>query len=143
MTDELSDYLLKECYEISERFEPMENAKMILREKRGGITLTNGVVPQDMSIGSTQSFMQTVSEVTYELAMEGLDDRVNREFSQKHAVENMPDCAEKQYILALLELRNGTYETQRISALRYLKEALSKEPNDPRFIALAQVLSEA
>lgn len=51
--------------------------------------------------------------------------------------------AEKEYILALLALRNGTNETQRFKALKHIRTALSDSPNDPRYIALAAVLQDA
>lgn len=143
MADELRDFLIKECYEIAERFETMEISKMILREKSKNINLFEGITPQDVSISSSKSYMQSVSEVMYELSMEVFGGETTKDFPLSHVVSSIPECAEKNYILALLELRRGTNETQRLSALQYLLNALSEEPNDPRFRALAQILREA
>lgn len=143
MADNLRDFLLKECYELAERFEPMEIPKMVLREKSKNIKLLDGITPQDASISSSKSYMQSVSEVMHQLSMEGLGSDAVNDFSLSHVVSSIPDCAEKNYILALLELRRGTNETQRLSALQYLSSALSEEPNDPRFRTLAQILRDA
>lgn len=143
MADELCDFLLKECYEIAERYEPMEIPKMILREKSKNIKLLEEITPHDASLSSSKSYMQSVSEIMYELSMEGLGGETINDFPLSHVVSSIPECAEKNYILALLELRRGTNETQRLSALQYLSSALSEEPNDPRFRALAQILKEA
>lgn len=143
MVDNLRDFLLKECYELAERFEPMEIPKMVLREKSKNIKLLDGITPQDASISSSKSYMQSVSEVMHQLSMEGLGSDAVNDFSLSHVVSSIPDCAEKNYILALLELRRGTNETQRLSALQYLSSALSEEPNDPRFRTLAQILRDA
>lgn len=143
MSDDMKNFLLKECYDISERFESMEIPKMILREKSKNIEMIKGITPQDSSYISNKSYMQSVSEVTYELSMEGLDTVATKDFSLSYVVSSIPECAEKNYILALLELRKGTNETHRLSALQYLSSALAEEPNDPRFRALAQILRDA
>lgn len=143
MTDEMCDFLIKECYEIAERFETMEIPKMILREKSKNIKLLEGIIPQDDSLCSSKSYMQSVSEVMYELSMEGLGGETKKDFPLSHVVSSIPECAEKNYILALLELRRGTNEMHRLSVLQYLSRALSEEPNDPRFRALTQILRDA
>lgn len=143
MSDDIKNYLLKECYDISERYESVEIPKMILREKSKNIEMIKGIIPQDSSYSSNKSYMQKVSEVMYELSMEGLDAATTKDFPLSYVVGSIPECAEKNYILALLELRKGTNETQRLSARQYLSSALSEEPNDPRFRALAQILRDA
>ena len=115
----------------------------VLREKSKNIKLLDGITPQDASLNSSKSYMQSVSEVMHQLSIEGLGSATGNDFPLSHVVSSIPDCAEKNYILALLELRKGTNETQRLSALQYLSSALSEEPNDPRFRTLAQILRDA
>lgn len=143
MSNDLKDFLLKECYDIAERYEPMEIPKMILREKSKNIDIEKDFLPPGSPLDSNNSYMQRVSEITYALSMEALNSAISGDFPLIHMLNSIPDCAEKYYIYALLELRKGTNEDQRTSALDYLISALDEEPNDPRFLALAQIIRES
>ena len=86
--------------------------------------------------------MQIVSEAIYGLTLEGFAASGNTAFKYAHKINNLPSSAEKEYVLALLALRNRTDEEQRLYALRHISVALSYSPNDPRYIALANVLQD-
>ena len=143
MSEDMKDYLLKECYEIAERFETKEISKMILREKIKNIGTAYEGNSQCDSDTSTDSYMQSISEIIRELSTEGLDVPTAEDFRLSHIVSSIPECAEKNYILALLELRRGTNETHRLAAIRYVESALAEELDDPRFRTLAEILKNA
>lgn len=142
MQDEMKDILLKECYELSERFETMDVAKNILREKSKKINLLKEPTSQSMVSNLDKSYMQKVTDVIYELTMESFVGNETKDFKLNYVVNSLPMCAEKNYLLALLALRKGTSETQRLSALQYVSSALAESPNDPRYRALAQILKD-
>ena len=50
---------------------------------------------------------------------------------------------EEAYFRALQALERGTTETFRTEALRHIREALAALPDDPRYLALADILQEA
>ena len=50
---------------------------------------------------------------------------------------------ESEYAMALLALARGTGAAERTEAIRHLNAALSRTPDDPRYLALAHALEEA
>ncbi len=135
-------FQLKECYELAVLYTNDEMAKNILREKAKSIGIPKDYIPAQDDATYQESEMQIMSDVMYELALEGNTSPANTSFKYKNKVESLSDSGEKEYILALLSLRNGTVESNRIEALGHLTAALSHTPNDPRMIALARILEE-
>lgn len=106
--------LLKECYELATYYETDVSVLSILQEK-----------------------------------IKGLEDSLDRPLYQnKNTIETFQYehkaslNSEKEYQLAVLALRKGTTETQRVEALRHLKIAISQSLNDPRIVTLAKILTE-
>lgn len=117
------------------------SARKQCEDDRQRFNMNYAPVQTDATYQETE--MQIASEAIYELSLEGFSASEKAGFKQAHKIDNLPSSSEKEFILALLSLRNGTYETQRLDALRHISIALSFSPNDPRFIALANVLQEA
>lgn len=132
--DSIEAFQLKECYDLATQFEKLDTAKEVLREKSKRINIPKNYVPVQADISYQETEMQIVSEAIYGLTLGG--------FRYSHKVDNLPSSAEKEFILALLSLRNGTNETQRLDALRHISVALSYSLDDPRYIALASVLQD-
>jgi len=109
MIYENDNALLRECYELAERYENLDTAKEILRKKR------KAVDPSKDNL---------------------LDNCMVEEGSV------MSD-SDKYYFLALSTLRNGSYETQRLEALRLVESALAEAPNDVRYKTLAQIIIDS
>ena len=74
--------------------------------------------------------------------MEGAAGTTSDSFRAQYEISSMPNCGDKEYLLAIMALRNGRSETQRLEALRHVSLALSYSPNDPRYIALAKILQQ-
>lgn len=132
-------FLLKECYELAARVEKQDAAKRILQNRARGIDIS---AQQDQSICAPKTPMQIVSEVMSELSLEGRSNAGYASVGSANKVEHLPDCGEKEFMLALLSLGTGTGEAQRLGALRYIRSALRYTPDDPRYIALATILQE-
>ena len=75
--------------------------------------------------------------------MEGAGAAERNEFKNAHKVSSITNIAEREFLLALLALRKGTSETQRVEALRHLEIANSYSPNDLRYITLINVIRDA
>lgn len=139
----LESFQLKECYELATQFERLDQAKEVLREKSKKLDIPMNYAPVQTDAKYQKTEMQIASEVIYGLSLEGFSASESTGYKQAYKIENLPSSAEKEYILALLSLRNGVNETQRLDALRHISIALSFSPDDPRFIALANVLQDA
>lgn len=138
--DSIEAYQLKECYELAAQFEKLDTAKYVLREKSKKIDIPKNYIPLQADATYEESEMQIVSEAIYSLTLEGFAASESAGFKYSHKINSLSSSSEKEYLLTLLALRNGTNETQRIDALRHISVALSYSPNDPRYIALAEIL---
>lgn len=142
MWDSIETFQLKECYDIATQFERIDIARDVLREKLKKIDIPKNYIPVQADAPYTETEMQIISEVLYELSLEGFAASENIGFRYAYKISSLPSSAEKEYVLALLALRNGTNETQRLDAQRHISVALNYSPNDPRYIALASVLQD-
>lgn len=140
--DSIEAFQLKECYDLATQFEKLDTAKDVLRERSKKIDIPKNYVPVQADAAYEETEMQIVSEAIYALTLEGFAASENIGFKYAHKINNLPSSAEKEYVMALLALRNGTNETQRLDALKHISVALSYSPNDPRYIALATVLQD-
>lgn len=140
--DDFESFQLKECYELAAQFEKMDTARAILREKAKKINIPKNYTPVQAGATYEETEMQIISEAIYELSLEGFAASENTGFKYAHKINSLQSSAEKEYVLALLALRNGTTETQRLDALKHISMALIYSPNDPRYIALASVLQD-
>lgn len=131
--------VLKECYALAAQYEQMDAAREILRAKARKINMPDGYFPAGQAPASLQ---QSVSKVVQALVFPG-GDPAQTGFGLQREVDALPDGAEKEYLQALLELHRGTGESQRLRAIRHISAAREHSPNDPRYIALAEVLQEA
>lgn len=141
--DSMEAFQLKECYDLAAQFEKLDTARGVLREKSRRLGIPKDYVPVQADAAYQETEMQIVSEVLYGLTLEGFAASDNTGFRYSHKIGSLPSSAEKEYILALLALRSGTNETQRLEALRHISIALRDSPNDPRYIALACILRDA
>ena len=116
---------MKECYDLATQFEKLDTARDVLREKSKKIDIPRNYIPVQADATYQETEMQIVSEAIYGLSLEGFAASENTGFKYAHKINNLPSSAEKEYVLALLALRNGTNETQRLDALRHISVALS------------------
>lgn len=140
--DNMGFFLLKECYELAANYEADSVARGILRSKGQKISILDGYIPDGNNITLPYSIQQTVSNVIYALTMEGRTAKDPNSFRSQHEISAMPNCGDKEYLLALLALRNGRSESQRLEALRHIRLALSYSLDDPRYRMLAEILQE-
>lgn len=140
--DTIEAFQLKECYDLATQFEKLDTAKDVLREKSKKIDIPKNYIPIQVDATYEETEMQIVSEAIYGLTLEEFVASESAEFKYAHKINNLPSSAEKEYVLALLALRSGTSEPQRINSLEHIRVALSYSPDDPRYIALASVLQD-
>lgn len=133
--------ILKELYLLSEQYEDSDLARDILRTKGKKIKPSNISASVCSLSPNFTTDMQVFSSIISTLSMEGFS--ASNSHYEPVPIASMSESAEKEYLLALLALRNGKNETQRLEALRHVSSALASEPNDPRFQALAAVLQQA
>lgn len=107
------------------------------------MNLPNNYVPIQPNASYTETDMQIASDVMYSLSLEGAGSSERNEFNNAHKVKNISNIAEREFLLALLALRKGTSETQRVEALRHLEIANSYSPNDIRYITLINIIRDA
>ena len=139
--DNIESFLLKECYTLAVQYEENGAARNILRARGKKISIPDGYVPDGNNITLPTSTQQTVSNIIYALTMEGTGTTTDS-FSAQHEISSIPNCGDKEYLLAIMALRSGRSETQRLEALRHVSLALSYSPNDPRYITLAEILQQ-
>ncbi len=136
-------FQLKECYELAALYANDEMAKNVLHKKIKRIEIPEDCYMSDQDDAVYhESEMQIISDAMYELALEGNVSSSDTGFKYKEKIDSLPESGEKEYVLALLSLRKGTTESNRIEALEHLTAALSYAPNDPRLLTLARVLEE-
>ena len=140
--DNIESFLLKECYTLAAQYEANGAARDILRARGRKISIPDGYIPDGSNITLPNSTQQTVSNIIYALTMEGAAGITSDSFRAQHEISSMPNGGDKEYLLAILALRNGRSETQRLEALRHVSLALSYSPNDPRYKTLAEILQQ-
>jgi hypothetical protein len=138
--DSREAFQLKECYELAIQHERLDMAKEVLRDKSKNQDIPLIIPPIQTDAAFPESEMQIVSEALYELTQEGLAVQEKKDLKYAHRITNLPASAEKEFVLALLSLRNGTNETYRLDALKHISTALYFSPDDPRFVAFADIL---
>lgn len=136
-------FQLKECYDLAARFAKLDTVREVLREKSKKIDQSANSVPTPDNSTCPRSEMQPLSRAVYALTLEGFAANDNGRFVYEPIMASLPDSAEKEFVLALLSLRDGTDETHRLEAIKHIRAANSLAPNDPRYIALANILFEA
>ncbi|MBE5838437.1 hypothetical protein [Butyrivibrio sp.] len=130
--------MLKECYELAVLNADNEIAKNVIRQKIKAIEILDSPVAAVEMTSYSKHESQIVTDAIFELSSDSSEiSTVSR------IVENLPESGEKEYLLALIALRKGTGESNRIEAVRHISLAHSYAPNDPRIIALARILEEA
>lgn len=140
--DNIESFLLKECYTLAAQYEASGAARDILRSRGRKISIPDGYIPDGSNITLPTSIQQTVSNIVYALTMEGATGTTTDSFGAQHEISSIPNCGDKEYLLAIMALRSGRSETQRLEALRHVSLALSYSPNDPRYITLAEILQQ-
>ncbi len=135
-------FLFKECYDLATAFEKLDIAKDVLREKSKRVNIPSNYIPSGEDVYLPETDMKIISDAIFELSLEGFTASGNKEFKNGHRISALPDSSEKEYVLALMALRSGTSESQRLEALRHLMAALDEVPDDPRYLALANILKD-
>ena len=128
--------ILEECYSISERY-ASEDAKELLHER----LINSRKVKQQNPINEIPFSNEVVfNDALLLLASEPIGAKSAGMFPNQMELDKMSDCAEKNYLLALLALRSGMDDEGRISAMNYLNKAHDYSPNDPRIRILESIL---
>lgn len=132
--------LLEECHSLAARYETNAAAREILYARARKISFSPGYTPDADGIAPPDSIQQTAANVLYALTMDG-DPASGAMLGQaEQELSSLEDCGEKEYLLALLALRRGRSETQRLEALRHIREAQQYSNSDPRYLALVDIL---
>ena len=141
--DNIEAFQLKECYDLAAQCVKIDVARDVLRDRSRKIDLPPNYVPMHSDMSLPDSSMQVLTQAVRSLAMEGFAVSDGSRVGDYYKVHSLPDSAEKAFVQALLALREGTNETQRLQALNRLSVALSFSHNDPRYIALVEILNSA
>lgn len=135
---------LKECYGLAAQCVKSDAARKMLTERAERINVPSpGQVPVQAGDSHYKSEMQVISKAMHELSVEGFTDAVYYEISNIDEINALPGFAEKYFLLAILALRSGSGVRQRMEALVHITTAVRYSPNDPRYIALANILQTA
>lgn len=128
---------LEECYYISEKYVKGKYSKEVIKTRLKRIKELNISNPHQSRPKSPE---ETFTKSLVYLAKEGLNSSPKSVFELQSEINEMSDCAEKNYLLALLELRAGRNDSGCANANKYLTKAISQSPNDPRIRMLATIL---
>jgi len=135
---------LKECYELAAQYESDPTVKEILQQKAQKIHIQDDIEAEIGGEHNRDSFtMQTVSNAMRRLSLEGMGAMPDTSFVLAKEIDLLPENGETELLRAILVLRSGMNESQRLESLRHLNNALSYARNDPRCVALAKILQEA
>lgn len=135
-------YQLKECYEMSVLYSSDEVAKSVLREKAKTIDIPKTDFPIQNHAVYEEMEKNTFLNAFYELSLVGNAGSIGNLYSKLNTSDSFTDSGEKELILAILSLRKGTKETNRIEAIGHLSAAHALAPNDPRITSLINILEE-
>lgn len=140
--DSSGAFLLKECYMFAAQYESNNAARDILYARGRKIVVPDRSVLDENHITIPYSTQRAVSNVFHALTKEGTPGKISAEFGLQDEISSMPNCGDKEYLLAILALRNGRGKAEQIEALRHIGAALSYSPNDPRYFTMAKVLQQ-
>lgn len=129
--------ILEECYSISEKYATNTDAKELLHERLIGSQKCKSKNPIESIPFSDEV---TFDKALLLLSSESIYDNKTGTFSLQAEINSMSDCAEKNYLLALLALRSRMDDEGRIEAINYLNAAHNYSPNDPRIRTLELIL---
>lgn len=135
-------FKLKECYEFAARFEKLDAARKLLREKSKNIDVSDYLMDSQNDGSYEKTVMQVISEAIHSLSRENLDDRIYGDSEYSKKIDNLPDSPEKEYMKAIMTLKHDANRIQDNYALNLISSAIDGDPTDPRYIALANVLQE-
>ena len=136
--------ILKECYTLAESFTSLAEEKSVISAKSRAL----GVSREQMDVFADTAYENTemaiISGIIDGLSRQALDDRTaGGQAGMEYELGNMPEGPEREYVYALLALRYDRGNQARADALRHLTTALSYDSNDPRYLALLEVLDQA
>lgn len=133
--------LLAECYVLAAENEPQEQIRRIIDDKArrlGGCPLAEEEEPPLPPPGP--GILDGLMEELTVLSVSGSPDAWN-ELRKKG--QELPECGEKYYFLALMDLHEGRDESHRLRAGRNLSLALGYAPDDPVYRMLSRVIAYA
>ena len=129
--------IIEECYSLSIKSVNNEIAKNLISDRlRNSKKIEKNIQYQS----KPDSVQEKFTLALLELSSESIGGSPSGFFSKQSDVNDMEECAEKNYLLALLALRSEMNEEGRIQAGKYLDRALAQSPNDPRIRTLALIL---
>lgn len=133
--------ILNECYGLASRFEKLDTARAILEEKKKRVEFPD--IPMvSRERDHRESEMEAFSDILQVFLQEAYADSNNSGENSFLRVQELPESAEKEFLLALLSLKSGNEEAQRLKAIQHISAALDRAPEDPRYLALASVLQQ-
>ncbi|MFU0662948.1 hypothetical protein [Gardnerella vaginalis] len=135
-------FKLKECYEFAARFEKLDAARKLLREKSKNIDISNYSTDSQNDVSLKETDMQVISQAIRSLSLEDLDARIYGDSEYREKIDNLPDSPEKDYVRVLMTLKHDANRIQDNYALNIISSVIEDDPTDPRYIALANVLQE-
>lgn len=124
---------VRECYELAAAWADSPEVRQRMEEKIAGI---GGIISNPSIQPLPETAQGRASAVVQMLAGSARNAAVIQTMAAA-----VPDSAERAYLMALAALCSG--RNDRIQAVRQVTAALAREPGDPRYIALAEILREA
>lgn len=148
--------MLEECYALAGQYGNQEVTKKFWEEKQAQIknALENQTEHEvEFQRNHLTSYMQRVSDAIWKLAQEepDLKSSLREPFNSEELramytrmQQNVPDDldGELAYLEAICTLKNERNKITCALAHGLMKHALTCTPDDPRYIALAQILQE-
>lgn len=129
--------ILEECYSLSINYIDDDTAKMLIRDR---LNNSRKLKQCNQYQNKPNSIQETFTSALLALSEESISNLTLDVFSKQSNVNDMEECAEKNYLLALLTLRSGMDDEGRIEATKYLEKAHNQSPNDPRIRTLELIL---
>lgn len=141
--DSSAGFQVRECYELAQQYERVDRARSMIGARRKNVKLLDKYVTDQRNSRYFETDMRIASDIICSLTMEGGQVSEEKQRSDEYKVLTIKNIAEREFLLALLALRKGTSETQRVEALRHLTIANHNSPNDLRYITLINIISDA
>lgn len=140
-TDE-DKVVLQECYTLAEQSCTDDISRELISARSDELRVSRGYADAYSDTSYSDTEMTIVSRVMENLSMQPLDGNDGViSGSQDYELSLIPEGAEREYLSALISLSYGRGNQQRLDALRHIATAISYDSGDPRFRALADILS--
>ena len=138
--------IVKECYELAIQFEPSDQVKTLLVERKEKISTPSDYIPmQSTNPSARESEMSVISQIMSDFSLDKVGTiQAPSEQPNVYRINNMSsNSAEAQYVQAMLAINRNSNESGRNSARSSIINAIKLAGYDPRYKTFAMILQEA